>query len=718
MSSTISNSPYSYVVPYSTSDLIGNENSVYTPNKSGSNSSTSTTSASGSYSQGLVSQMSGLDVGKMANEMLASDQVQLDKLYAKQQTSQWKQDIYRSIIDNLQHFQNKYFDQLSSDYIFKSDTFLTNSAKSSDEYDVSATALNSAKAGTYTITSATLATSANVTTTLGSKPPAGSSLSSLGIQSGVLHFTANGRSVSYNLNNSVSINTAMQDLSSLSGMNFNYSELTGKFSISTSKTGSNQNVDIEGIDDSTAFFSKFGMSPSNGVIATYDTATISGTNSAKNSSTGDNAAGSDKISDTNLGLSNGAINFSVNGTNVSYTLDTSKTINQVVQDLSAKSGATFSYDSFSGKFNVETTGGQTLDIKYTNTDANTENFFSKVIGGGTVNGSTTDITQTSHSSKVGTAGTDGTFTIKEPGDTGDGVSVTKSSNIFTIDGVQYNISSAISSSSPVTINVKQDVSSAVDKIQEFVNEYNDLIGGIQTIINQKTGTASTGGKYSVLTLAQEQGMTSDQIAKWNQKAQQGLFSSDGLLVDMTTAMRTAFYTPVTANNLTMNGIGLSTSTKNYTDYGKITINASQLTTALQNNPQEVVDLLTKASSSTAMYTPDLSSTQLSARNSEEGIFQRISDIINEYAGTYVDKNGNQGKLIQQAGCNSSNYSDTKNAFYKQLKDEQDAIATFKTKMSGDKKMYTNKFTALQSALSTLSSQSNYLSSMLGMNSNG
>ncbi|PJI09828.1 MULTISPECIES: flagellar filament capping protein FliD [Clostridium] len=811
MSSTIGSNPYSYVVPYSTSDLIGNENSVYTPNKSGSNSSTSTTSASGSYSKGLISQMSGLDVGQMTNEMLASDQVQLDKLYAKQQTSQWRQDMYRSIIDNLQHFQDKYFNQLSSDYIFAPNAFLTNSANSNVN-NVSATALNNAKAGTYQITSATLATSANVTATLGSKPPAGTALSTLGIQSGVLHFTANGRNVSYNLNNSVSINTAMQDLSSMSGMNFNYSELTGKFSISTSKTGSGQNVDIEGVDDSTSFFNKLGMTLSGGTISTTDTARIDGNSTI----TANTTSSSDRISNTNLALKDGdVLSFTANGVAQSYTVDTSKTVGTLMSDLSSLTGSTFSYDASTGKISAQAASGQNLSLSYAS-GSSAQTFFNNTFGNSTsstsitaaagtsitsgnlittnlglkngdtlsfsVNGGATEnytvdttksistimsdlssltglnfsynsstskisveetgtqnlnisyadgssaqtffnsafgatagatsITQTSHGAAQGTSGANGTFTIKEPGDTSNGVAITESSNIFTVDGVQYNVSSAIDSSNPATITVKQDVSSAVSKIQEFVNEYNDLIGGVQTIINQRTGTASTGGRYSVLTLAQEQGMTTDQITKWNQKAQQGILSNDGLLVDMTTSMRTAFYTPVQANNLTMNGIGLSTSTKNYTDYGKITIDVSKLTTALQNNPQEVIDLFTKASTSTGMYTPDLSSTQLTARNSEEGIFQRISDIISEYAGTYVDKNGNQGKLIQEAGCNSSDYSNNKNAIYKELKDEQDAIATFKTKMSGDKTRYTNKFTALQSALSTLNSQSSYLSSML------
>ncbi|KOF55883.1 hypothetical protein AGR56_02315 [Clostridium sp. DMHC 10] len=230
--------------------------------------------------------------------------------------------------------------------------------------------------------------------------------------------------------------------------------------------------------------------------------------------------------------------------------------------------------------------------------------------------------------------------------------------------------------------------------------------------------------YSPLTSSQESQMTDSQITAWNQKAQQGLLANDSELTGMLSAMRSAFYTPVSGNGLTMASVGLSTS-DDPTQGGKLTLDVKKLTTALQNNPQQVVSLFTQTSSSYPSYTGVLGldtttdsqavSKAMTQRNSEEGIFQRLSDIEQKYAGTYVDKNGNQGLLLTKAGMPNT-LSETKNTLYNELKNEAQAVTDFKTKMTNDAKMYNTKFSTLQSILSQLSSQQSYLSSMLSSSS--
>lgn len=831
--STVSNIPSGlnpYLVGYSTNDISGSDT---TANKYSQTASTNKngTSSSGSYSQGLISQMTGIDVNNMVNESMSSDVIKLNKLLATQQQSQWTQDRYRSIITNLQNFSSKYFDVLSSNYILSNNVLSTNLATPSDTNILNTNAANNAKAGVYTVTQATLATAANITANVNSKPAAAATLSSfLGISSPqVMTFSVKGQDVSYKLDPNATISSTMQNLSSSTGLNFSYSELTGKFSIATQATGSAQNIDIQDIDANGAnFFSKFGLNvTSGGAIATYDTASLNGSGVIKNTA----ALPSDKISDTNLSLTNGdTLSFTINGVVKTYTVDTSKTVDMLMSDLSSLTssvfgydastgkistksidgssslnisyasgssaqtffnnafgaaagstsiasaagtaeidgisvvgnpsksaiasasdkisatglnsmagtslniggksytidgnktvsalmsdlstltGATFSYDASTGKVSIEKTGATSFDIHCD--DSNTQAFFNTQLGLGTG----ADITNSTSSTTQGTGGQDGSFTIKEPGDT-TATTVNQSSNNFTIDGVSYNFSSAVDASNPVTINVKQDVSSAVSKIQDFVTDYNNLIAGISSVTSEKRDYT-----YAPLTSSQESQMTASQITAWNEKAQSGLLANDGTLNDMLTAMREAFYTPVIGNASTMGGIGLSTS-DDPKDGGKIFIDVKKLTTALQNNPQQVTDLFTKPSTSYYSYESAINvntSTDMNAvgkavnqRSSEEGIFQRISDIEKKYAGTYIDKNGNQGILLMKAGDTNSDYSKTRNILYKQIKEQADAVSNFKEKMQLDSKMYNKKFSALQSALSQLSSQQNYFSSMLG-----
>lgn len=608
--STVSSTPAinPYLVPYSTNDLSGTDTTAgkYTTSSSSSKSSGS---SSGSYSQGLIGQMTGLDVTNMVNESMQSDVVKLNSLLAKQQISQWQQDRYRSVITNLQNFSSKYFDVLSDNYMLSSDKYSVYTASSDKPSIATASTSNDAKAGTYTITSVPtaenstgLAAAAKITNSNTIATQNSAKFSTLGI-SGTLNFNINGKDVSYDLNstanNTKTVSQVMNDLSDLTGATFSYSELSGKFSITSSSTGSNQVLNI------------------------YN----------------ENAA-------------------------------------------STPSNAT-----------------GTTNIKYSSTDTSTNPFLSQLFG---VN-----------SSSVNSTGKDGQFTIMEPDGTTN--TVTEASNHFTIDGVTYDVTNAGSA----TISVSKDVSSAIDKIKNFVTDYNNLIDGINTVITEKRDY-----DYKPLSATQESDMNVSQITAWNQNAQKGLLENDGTLTDILSSMREAFYTPVEGNGLTMAGVGLSTS-DDVTQGGKITLDVTKLKTALQNNPQQVVDLFTKASSSYTSYydainvdtkvDSDAVNKAVAKRSSEEGILQRISDLIDKYAGTDLDSNGNQGILLMKAGMPDT-ITETKSTLYKELKDEAQAVKDFKAKMTSDVTMYNKKFTNLQSILSELSSQQSALSSMLGTGS--
>lgn len=595
-----------YVIAYSTSDIIGSDPVATAAAKSSSTSSNSTSSSSGSYSQSLISQMSGIDVNSLVNEMMTSDYLKLNTLLSKQQVTQWTQDRYRSVITNLNNFSDNYFDILSSNNVTSASGYSIYNPISTSPSAVTASVSNQATAGTYTINSASLATASKIVGT--------TSFSSL-----------------------ASTSTATDLINAIGG------SFDGKISFDFTTNGGT-------------------------------TKTVS----------------YDLTSDANK----------------------NKTITQVMNDLSSQTGTTFSYSELTGKFSItdNTTGtGNYITIDTSNTDStvqsNTQSFFNKIVGNGTPfdNTNTTRyIGKKSDPNDIATTdGNDGTFTITEPD--GSSNTVTKSSNNFTIDGVTYNFTSNISS--PVNINVTTDVSSVVSKIQNFINDYNNLIGGIQDAINEKKDY-----NYQPLTAQQEAQMTSDQITKWNQQAQQGLLANDGTLNNMLTSMRQAFYTPVSGSNLTLSDIGLSTSDY-VTQGGKITVDVSKLTSALQNDPQGVINILTQTSTSVPTYSTTLNGSQLSTRNSEEGIFQRLHDIKQEYSNDVIT----DGILVDKAGNSTSDISST---LYKEIKDESDVVTQFKTKITNDQKMYTAKFTSLQSALSQLSTQQSYLSSMLSSYSSG
>ena len=74
----------------------------------------STTSTSAYSSAGLSGLASGLDTESMVKALLSGTQSKIDKQNALHQQTEWKQDIYRDIISQINTFQTSYFGTSSS----------------------------------------------------------------------------------------------------------------------------------------------------------------------------------------------------------------------------------------------------------------------------------------------------------------------------------------------------------------------------------------------------------------------------------------------------------------------------------------------------------------------------------------------------------------------------------------------------------------------------
>jgi flagellar hook-associated protein 2 len=256
-----------------------------------------------------------------------------------------------------------------------------------------------------------------------------------------------------------------------------------------------------------------------------------------------------------------------------------------------------------------------------------------------------------------------------------------------------------------------DPDQTYNNIKSFIDKYNDMIDKINTkITDQKLKD------YAPLTDAQKASMSETQITAWETKAKTGLLENDSMLQNMLTSMRSTFYQAVSNAGVTLTQIGLSTSS-DISQGGKIIIDETKLKNAIQTKGQQVADIFSKASTSQPSYSPDLTNDQRATRTSEEGIFQRISDILQDYTRTTRDSNGKKGLLVEKAGI-VGDYSEFNNLLYTQEKDKQKAIDDMKTKFNDKQTYYYNMFSKLETAMNTLNNQQATLASMLGTSSSG
>ncbi len=284
----------------------------------------------------------------------------------------------------------------------------------------------------------------------------------------------------------------------------------------------------------------------------------------------------------------------------------------------------------------------------------------------------------------------------------DGTTLIKSSNTFTIDGLQYEINSTYDGADgDIDVTVENDVDAVKEKINAFVETYNGLIETLNSKIEETRDY-----DYEPLTDDEKESLSDEEIEKWEIQAKAGLLHGDSVISNMLSDMRVALYESVEGVGLTLSDIGIETSS-NYQDGGKLVIDDDELTEALENNFEDVVKLFTNESDKEYM-----DSENLSERYQENGIANRMYDILQNSIRTTRDSSNSKGTLIEKAGI-TGDITEWDNSL-------TDRIDEYESKIEDMWDLYYDKedalylqFANMEAALAEMQSQSSSLVSMLG-----
>lgn len=378
------------------------------------------------------------------------------------------------------------------------------------------------------------------------------------------------------------------------------------------------------------------------------------------------------------------VSFVINGT----TIDLGKKFSEAtLQDVmnavnSSKANVELKYDSLHDRFSMtskETGAAATISI----TDTDSTNGLFKALG--------IDVADLK-------SGVDAEFDL-------DGVTgMKRSSNEFTVDGVSYALKAVSDPIKTVSINVKANAEALMTKVKEFVNQYNELIEKINTEFSEKRDR-----DYLPLTDEQKESMSEDDITRWEEKTKEGLLRGDSLLGGILDDMRKALYDPIDGSSTSLYKIGITTGS--YEQKGKLVIDESKLRAAITNNIDAVAQLFTKNSDITyeeALADSDKSQT----RYKETGIAQRLYDIIQDNIRTARDADGYKGALLEKAGI-KGDLSEFRNIMNEEILRKDTLIDTLLDKLVDKEDALYRKFTAMETALSRMNSQSSWLSQQLG-----
>ncbi|MGD8190277.1 flagellar filament capping protein FliD [Brevibacillus ginsengisoli] len=270
-------------------------------------------------------------------------------------------------------------------------------------------------------------------------------------------------------------------------------------------------------------------------------------------------------------------------------------------------------------------------------------------------------------------------------------------NTFTFDGVKFSLKQNFVS--PTTVNVTTDNDAVFDKIKNFVDKYNDLIDKV----NKKTSEPIY-RDFPPLTDDQRANLSEKQIDQWEDKAKSGTLRRDSMLSTVLINMRKSIASSVTSisdpkcNSLSEIGITTAQASKtgasyNYMENGKLYIDEAKLKDAISQNPDKVMAIFTNKSTSTDSTT----------KFNENGIAQRM----------YNTLASSIGKIIDIAGTSISPDDSENYEMGKAVRSMNKQISSWESRLQDTEDRYYKQFSAMETALSKMNSQSSWLAQQLG-----
>ncbi len=286
------------------------------------------------------------------------------------------------------------------------------------------------------------------------------------------------------------------------------------------------------------------------------------------------------------------------------------------------------------------------------------------------------------------------------------VSNTVSINGFTLQlnavTVTRDLSNNITARNTITLGAANDTQKTYDLIKEFVAKYNELISGINKEVDASRPKSGKRTYFQPLTDEEKKSMSDREVELWEEKAKTGLLRGDSILSGITATMRSMLYAPVElpdGTKLSLYQIGITTSSS-YNDKGKLVIDEDKLKKAIEERSDDIATLFTK--SSNYQYGDK---TNKSRRMSEQGLSERLNDIIN-------DAIGSSGSISQKAGIPGT-LSELTSDMFKQMKAQQEKIDDMLVYLYRKEEAYYAQFARMEAAMNQSNSQMSYMLSMMG-----
>lgn len=266
-----------------------------------------------------------------------------------------------------------------------------------------------------------------------------------------------------------------------------------------------------------------------------------------------------------------------------------------------------------------------------------------------------------------------------------GATFVSNSNNFQVNGLTITANAVTEEGESISVTTETDVDGIYDMIVDFFDKYNELIKEMDSLYN-----ADSAKGYEPLTDDEKEEMTDSEIEKWETKIKDSLLRRDSTLQSVSQVMKNAFQKVYTINgtNYSLSSFGIKTAgyfsagdneksmyhiDGNSKD-GISSGNVDKLRAAIASDPESICEFFNQLAT---------------------GVYEALS------------------KKMQATTLSSAYtvYNDKK--MQSDYKEYTKTIKTWEERIETYEEKYRKQFTAMETALAQLNSNSSYFSSMLG-----
>ena len=679
----------------------------------------------------VTGMMSGLDTESIIQELVAVKQTKVDTLKKEQTKLEWKQDAWKELNDKIK----KLYSGTLSELRYQS-SYMKKATKTSNDNLVSVIAKDSAMDSVQSLEIKKLAkagylTGAEIKDKDGNKVTSGSKLvEKLGIEAGSkFEITSGGKTVEITVDENTTINSLVSKLQSV-GVKANFDATNQRLFIGADGTGEEKDFTITASNDSgTKALDKLGILVyDKDVKAAYQKyADLASDPDAKQSAidariaellegyTAEKKTLESAVESLNKKQDEliKAYEDEYGSDDFDITDDTARSTKQAeltskieeleeklkAEDLTEEEKATLTADLDKAKGELSYLDGYDTNLKSITekTDRITElnaDYINEngTAGAKTVEEATADIEGKITKAQDVLANYDdltGSKAFKVDGEdaeiTLNGAPFKSSSNTIEVNGLTITCKGETAVGEKITLTTENDVSGIYDMVKNFIKEYGSLINEMDKLYNAESSKG-----YDPLTDEEKDSMSEKEVEKWEEKIKDSLLRRDSTLNTVSSAMKEIMAGGYTVNGKTMYLSDFGIETLGYFNAADNEKNAYHI-----NGDEDEDTLKTKDNTLKEMITKD--------PNTVVDFFTQLSKTL--YA--------KMDDLMARSDYSSINtvYDD------KKMKEDYDSysskIKEAEAKLTDYEDKWYKKFSAMETALAKMQSNSSAVTSLLG-----